>query len=261
MKYIKLSVLVSIFTFVTACRSAPLEYFVSGTEPQLLTLSQDLLYAIRTENTHVADSLKLQLKSAKPELLSDQLKTDDSKKAFWLNVYNAFIQDILTNSPDNYEDRGAFFSKNRINIAGYTMSFDFIEHGILRHSKNKLSLGYFNKLFPSKLEKSLRVDSLDFRIHFALNCGASSCPPIAYYTRENLDAELEMAEAAFIVSRSRVEGNTVYVSKIFSWFRADFGGKSGIEQLLIKHKVIPNDSFKLEFDDYDWNLELKKYRD
>ena len=58
-----------------------------------------------------------------------------------------------------------------------------------------------------------------------------------------------------------MEGETVVVSKIFSWFRADFGGKKGIKSLLLKHEIIKNLSYKLEFDDYDWKLELKKYRE
>ncbi len=56
-------------------------------------------------------------------------------------------------------------------------SLDEIEHGILWRSKCKLSLGYFNKIFKSRFEKAFRVDKLDYRIHFALNCGAPEMNP------------------------------------------------------------------------------------
>ncbi len=169
-----------VLAFVGACSSSPDAFAVSGSSADLLTLSQDLLYAVRTDNLQEADSLKQKLKDSAPDSLLKQLNSDARKNAFWINIYNAFIQDILSNSPEKYENRGDFFSKNQIRVASYEMSFDFIEHSILRRSKNKLSLGYFNKLFPGKLEKLLRVENPDFRIHFALNCGAESCPPIAF---------------------------------------------------------------------------------
>ena len=37
------------------------------------------------------------------------------------------------------------------------------------------------------------VESVDPRIHFALVCGAKSCPPIKLYTPENLDEGLDAA--------------------------------------------------------------------
>ena len=233
----------------------------TSNEPDLLRLSQDLLYATRVNNFHEADSLKLHLQQMDADLLLTHLNSDALKKAFWINIYNAFIQDILSNSPEKYERRSDFFGKNQIQLAGHSFSFDFIEHGILRRSKNKISLGYFNKLFPGKLEKLLRVEKPDYRIHFALNCGAESCPPIAFYSANEIDVQLEMAEKAFIISRSRVDGENVYVSKIFSWFRADFGGKKGIKLLLLKHGVIHDAKSRIKFETYNWRLELKKYVD
>ena len=82
------------------------------------------------------------------------------------------------------------------------MSLDDIEHGILRRSKIKWSEGYFNKLFPSKFEKENRVNKVDYRIHFALNCGARSCPPIAFYDPEKLDKQLDVATMIYLKSCS-----------------------------------------------------------
>lgn len=64
---------------------------------------------------------------------------------------------------------------------------------MLRRSKIKLSYGYLNKWFPARFEKEFRVDRLDPRIHFALNCGARSCPPVAYYTVDQIDEQLQAA--------------------------------------------------------------------
>ena len=46
------------------------------------------------------------------------------------------------------------------------------------------------------------VEPLDPRIHFALVCGAKSCPPIRVYTPASLEAGLEAAAQAFCSSAS-----------------------------------------------------------
>ena len=48
------------------------------------------------------------------------------------------------------------------------------------------------------LEKDLRTQlilkNFDARIHFALNCGANSCPPIRIYEHEKLDQQVLFSE-------------------------------------------------------------------
>jgi hypothetical protein len=125
-----------------------------------------------------------------------------------------------------------------------------------------LGLGYVKILVPSNLEKQLRVTRKDYRIHFALNCGAESCPPIAFYDDAKLEEQLNLAEKAFIKNDAvyNAEQGIVEVSKIFSWFRGDFGGKKGIRRLLKKHNIIPADKkMKLKFKTYDWTLMLKAF--
>lgn len=227
----------------------------------ILTASQDFLYFVRTESQKEIDSLQTVLSNINMVDFKNQINTDDKKVAFWLNIYNAYIQFYLSKNTDLYKSRSQFFGKRQIKIAGRLFSFDEIEHGILRKSKNKLSLGYLSKICEKKDVKSLRVNKPDFRIHFALNCGAESCPPIAYYEAENINPQLKIAEEVFITSNTKVNESeqSIYTNKIFSWFRGDFGGKKGIKKLLIKHGFSQAETYRLKFSDYSWNLELKKY--
>ena len=64
--------------------------------------------------------------------LTQELDSDEKKLAFWLNVYNGYIQLRLNANPSDYEDRREFFKKEQISIAGEKMSFADIEHGIIR---------------------------------------------------------------------------------------------------------------------------------
>ena len=225
-----------------------------------IQISQKLLYAVRTGES--SENMVSQLKLANGKELTEQLSTDSEKKAFWLNIYNAFIQKILSENPESYKTRNSFFTRRQITIAGMALSPDDIEHGILRRSKAKWSMGYFNKLFPSGFEKNYRVDTLDNRIHFALNCGAKSCPPIAYYSPENINRQLELATKSYLQNESYFEReiNTIYLPRIMSWFRGDFKGKKGIKKLLKEYSITENDDVNIKFKKYDWTLFLNNYR-
>ena len=233
------------------------------TTQNLNFIAEELLIRIKINDKNTADSLILVLQNVSIEQLQNQLTTDAQKTAFWLNIYNAFIQEKLSKNPEKYLNRNKFFSKNQINIAGNLLSFDFIEHGILRRSKSKLSLGYLNKTFVGSLEKKLRVKKPDYRIHFALNCGASSCPAVAYYSVNKLDSQLAVAEGFFVSENSIInqDKKTIETSKIFSWFRADFGGKKGIKKLIGTYKKQDFSGYKLIFRPYNWELRLENYKE
>lgn len=226
----------------------------------LIVISQQLLLAAKTGEA--TDSAVNYLASVSFTQLKKELSTDAKAKAFWLNIYNAYTQVLLQKNAKAYDYRNKFFKSKAIVIAGKKLSLDFIEHRIIRHSEWKLGLGYIKILFPSRLEKELRLAKKDYRIHFALNCGAKSCPPIAFYDDEKLEQQLNLAEKTFIKTDSEYDAatNTVAISKIYSWFRGDFGGKKGIRKLLMKHGVVPTGKkVKLRFKKYDWSIALNSY--
>ena len=225
-----------------------------------VSLSQDFLYAVRTGDSTTAflDTLH----HADLDSLNKQLFDDQHKLAFWLNLYNAFIQISLKSNPEQYKTRSAFFSKENIQIGTENISLDDIEHGILRRSKLKWSLGYLNKLFPSSFEKKFRVEKLDYRIHFALNCGAKSCPPIAFYEPDKINSQLNLATKAYLKSESVYkQDNSVHIPVLFKWFKADFGGNKTVLQILKVNKIVPeNANPNIKYNKYDWTLYLDNYK-
>lgn len=195
--------------------------------------------------------------------LEKALDTDQKKKAFWINIYNAYIQIILTEKPFLFENRNKFFSDKHINLGNQLLSFDFIEHGIIRGSKVKLALGYMNDPFASNFEKRFRVEQTDGRVHFALNCGAKSCPEIQIYSAAKVEKELDTATNRFLQQNTSydLQENAVYVSPLFLWFRADFNDKGGALGYLRMYKVIPKDisSPHIKYYNYDWTLSLHNF--
>ncbi|MEQ8907603.1 MAG: DUF547 domain-containing protein [Vicingaceae bacterium] len=203
-----------------------------------------------------------QLAKVKPAVLADFLQSDAQKKAFWINLYNAYIQILLTEKPDLYKDRGEFFSDPKFRVAQKLLSFDDVEHGIIRSSELKLALGLVKNPFADEFEKRFRTEKTDSRIHFALNCGAKSCPLVAIYKASNYETKVDRVAQNFLqkVSEYKKEEKTVYTTTLFSWFRGDFGGSDGIIETLVKYNVIPaNQKVDVKYTDYDWTLSLGNY--
>jgi hypothetical protein len=187
------------------------------------------------------------------------LPDDPSRIAFWLNVYNAAVRTRLLTDPSLYRRRWWFFATHAVTIAGQAMSPNAIEHGVLRRSAFGLGLGHARNPWPSTFERRLRVERVDPRIHFALNCGARSCPPLAAWDPATLDADLERATGAYLASESRrsADGREVSVPRLLLWYRGDFGGGPGIRALLRHHRVIGvTEEPRIRYADYDWSLDL-----
>ncbi|SDM54555.1 hypothetical protein SAMN05660860_02711 [Geoalkalibacter ferrihydriticus] len=93
------------------------------------------------------------------------------------------------------------------------------------------------------------------------------CPPINFYTAEDLDNQLEIAAKGFI-NGAEVnivpEKNLLELSPIFRWYKPDFGGdRQGILQTLLRY-LDPGDArefvkykdrgARIVWKDYDWRL-------
>ncbi len=262
MSYSKKYTILHLLLFAIALlNSAFAQEMKSNDNETLVKLSQDFLYATKTGKPNAPFIEKLKQLSSDRLIL--ELKSENEKKTFWINIYNAYVQMQLIENAGLYEKRSRFFGNKNIEIGEEKISLALIEHGILRHSKIELSLGYLNKPFPKKFEKKNRVAEVDYRIHFALNCGAASCPAVAFYDPLKLDAQLDLAAEVYLKAECNYDKTTneVAVPKILSWFRGDFGGKKGIRKILKDLKIIPllATKTKITFKEYNWDLELKKY--
>ena len=236
------------------------------------SLAQDLDFVVVSQNLLETTREKQPTKDIQDQLakvslreLSKDLDTDERRLAFWINVYNAYIQILLTDDATLFDDRSAFFTEKRMTIAGQKVSFDNIEHGIIRASQSKYTLGLIPKFWGvSEYEKKLRVQERDGRVHFALNCGAKSCPPIPVLTAKRLDQQLDAASKAYLEATTKYdkEADAAHVTPLFSWFRGDFGGLSGVKSYLRHFEIIPAGANpSLDFLDYDWTLDLNNYVD
>ena len=203
------------------------------------------------------------------------LATDDERKAFWINIYNVLlIHGVVAYGAKTslWNIRGAF-ERIAYVIGGRRYSLDDIEHGILRGNRAHFLIPgpRFSRRDP---RRPFALEQVDPRIHFALVCGASSCPPIGIYQAQNLDHQLDLAAANFInnggVTLDRAE-QTVALSRVFQWYSPDFGGRwmaVGGKAPLLKfiarylaeaerdYLLAHAKALRVSFQHYDWALNV-----
>lgn len=203
------------------------------------------------------------------------LLNDKDRKAFFLNVYNSLMIHAITaiSKPRTTFDRVSLYNSAAYNIGGRSYTLNMIEHGVLR--ANKCGSGPFAQT-PFALSDARRLCSLpdvDPRIHFALNCGAKSCPPVRFYEAHSLDAALDAATRAYLLD---IEVDTklrkIMLPKLLQWYKMDFCHNGDVDLVLEwtlpyltddKKKVIEQFlwekrrnglQFKVAYSAYDWTV-------
>ena len=158
------------------------------------------------------------------------------KLAYWINAYNAFtIELILAHYPvKSIQDiaGGKPWDKKWIELGGTTYSLNQIENDVIRPQFNE----------P--------------RIHFAVNCAAKSCPPLANqaYTPNNLEMLLEKQTKSFISNPAFniIGKDKMVISKIFDWYGVDFANLVAFINKYSSEQVVS--VANISYMDYDWAL-------
>jgi len=179
----------------------------------------------------------------------------NERTSLYINLYNAKILDlVLTANP-----RGSIRELSK----ALSPSEIFSRDG-LSFDQKMISL--------NDLEKRLRDEFKDPRVHFAINCASKSCPPIRPepYVAASIDDQLDDATRKYLASPGAVEvitggGKTTIVSvKIFDWYASDFKASGGPLAFIQKFgppaaaDAIAAGKVKLTFADYDWSLNSAK---
>jgi hypothetical protein len=143
------------------------------------------------------------------------------------------------------------------------LSLDAMEHGILRVSRSKYGLGYLPRV-PRPAERRFRLAEPDPRIHFALNCGAESCPAIRAYEPDRIDDQLDMTTRSYLDATVAYDADAgvARLPRLFLWYRGDFDGGAGIRAFLRAHGALPDDADpRLRYRSWDWSRAAGKFAD
>lgn len=188
----------------------------------------------------------------------DFKQADDlEKKALWFNLYNLLIfhAKLVYGHPTDLVRRGKFFNNAAYLVAGRRITSVQLEHDVLRC-----------RMMKGDARFSWRVEKTDPRMHFVLNCGAHSCPPLKPVPYTDTEAHLEQVTKHFIQLHVKVDDKhkQVSLSRLFKWFRHDFTPQDDNNSLLSWIAVHSSDEqnehlvsaitkgYKVKFDVYDW---------
>ncbi len=164
-----------------------------------------------------------------------------ARMAFYIDAYNALVlKSVLTNGrPRSVLDVKGFFDGQKHRVAGKSTTLNDLE------------------------KKHLNAYAKDPRTHFVLVCAAVGCPILEStpFTGSKLDQRLNAATRRYLTSKTggRVSDGGVALSKIFDWYKADFGGPEGVVKFVRKHlpkaqAAKMGGSPKVSFIDYNWTL-------
>jgi Protein of unknown function, DUF547 len=186
------------------------------------------------------------LETVRFEVPHDQLEA----QAFWINLYNALTLQAMMRAKiqNSVLEFPGFFDccayQVQFGSLEFTLTLNEIEHGILRGNRAIL----FSTPFAANDPRRNLILPLEPRIHFALNCGAISCPPIRAYRAEQLEAQLELATRSYLQS-VRLESGVVILPRLLNWYAKDFG--TPLEFARTYRPDLPANA-RVRFDAYDW---------
>ena len=193
------------------------------------------------------------------------------RMAYLINAYNAFTLKMISDfyPVDSIRSIGA-------RVGGGIFSRKSKQWNISEYEKDgkKVTFKAMGRTITlDEIEhKNLRPNFQDYRVHFALVCGALSCPPLRSeaFTGAKLDQQLDAQGRAFFADPFRnqydAKSNSLKISKIFDWFHGDFE-RTGSSVQKVAKKYLPesqgnslSDETKISFLEYDWSLNDKAPR-
>jgi hypothetical protein len=196
------------------------------------------------------------------------LENQGQRLAFWINIYNtAVIHGVIESGVErSVKEVPGFFDRITYEIGGFLFSLNEMEHGLLRGNR-RVPYRLLRPFRKKDLRLEFAVTPLDPRIHFALVCGARSCPPIGFYEPSQIDFQLQLAAMSFINSpqvKILTQERKILISMIFKWYQVDFGGSDrapldtllnyldeGVPKTFLKEN---RNRIRIRYQPYDWNL-------
>ena len=185
-----------------------------------------------------------------------EVSGDDNRLAFWINVYNALnlqAHAVEQTAGKNLLRNLGIFDRAAWRVGSWRYSLNFIEHGLLRRNARQPAPPWFRIAWSSDQRLAAAPSKLDPRIHFTLNCGAVSCPPIRHYLSGEIEAQLALATEAYFQTEASVDAasRTVKLPKLMKYYARDFG-----DPIAFAKKYLPGveDGMRVTFGEYDWTV-------
>jgi hypothetical protein len=128
-----------------------------------IDLSERIFKIAKTEED--STSLRKELYYVRVSNLEEKINTDELKKTFWINIYNAYL---LIMAKEKIHNK-IFFKLKRIKFSCYILSLNDIEYGILKRHKYQIGSYKIHNPFYALFIKKLAIEKSDSSIIGQLN--------------------------------------------------------------------------------------------
>ena len=172
-----------------------------------------------------------------------------AERRYWINTYNALVLHAVLE----------FWPLDSVKDVKLTLTSRLVPGKGFFHDRKVVVGGETTNLL--KLEKDVLRTQRDPRLHFALNCASDSCPVLR--PSDWSEEELDRATRDFVndTANVAVEEKTVYISKIFKWYRKDFPqdiyaylAQYAEPELAAALQIASEQDYRKRYRDYDWSL-------
>lgn len=194
------------------------------------------------------------------------MNDDDSRIAFWINLYNVLaIHGVLElGIRESVMEIPSFFGVVAYRVGDFVLTLDEIENGVLRRNAPHPATGA--RLFGDDDPRlGLCPSHVDPRIHAALVCASTSCPPVAFYEASKLNDQLDLASRNYVASDVEVDDalRLVRLPITFRYYQSDFGRIQGVRVFLLKYaqgeqrpalEAAFAAGYPFDYHRYDWSL-------
>jgi hypothetical protein len=178
-----------------------------------------------------------------------QFSLPASVRSYWINTYNTLvIQAVLE-----------YWPLESVRAVKISVSSRLVPGKGFFYDRKVVVGGHKTNLY--QLEKEVLKSQKDPRLHFALNCASGSCPVLRSW--EWTDEQLNTAAREFVNNPAnvKVDDGTVFLSRIFKWYRKDFPkdtytylqqfADAGLGQQL---QSASDNGYPTKYFEYDWGI-------
>lgn len=168
----------------------------------------------------------------------------DAALAFYINAYNVLtVNAVMALWPtENVLEEEGFFDERTHRLTGEDMTLNHLENQIIRSER-----------------------FAEPRIHFAVNCASTSCPPLQAvpFDAENLETLLAQGAQEHVRRTTELRGRRATISQLFEWFAADFERVGGVRTFVAAQleeddaEVVRNEGTRIRYRPYDWSINAR----
>jgi hypothetical protein len=213
-----------------------------------------LPYAKLKADSKLLDHYLLRASEADPSAWTSR----EEKLAFWINLYNACTLRVILDS--------------------YPLTGDSKVDQIALKGPQGEAWNIWQKPFCKVKDRVLTLDQIEREVligelneplvHFAINCGALSCPNLRKeaYVPERVRVQMQEQARAFLKDPTRnqfeIKSKQIRLSMIFGWYGEDFQKAAGgsLTKFLVPYvskdlrRWIEDPSVKVDYLEYNWTL-------